>query len=169
MVNDCRSYLFTEPEMLRLLLASGMDPNLPNWLLTTPLHDLCARDNRGRPRQHRIECATILLDAGAMISAKDDDHRSTPLAWAARHNLPDMVELLLARVPPPTCRTTNHGPRPSRGRPDGDMTASSRFSAPPVRRREDKRTNRSVASRKRVFLKLELALGQDVVEFGERA
>jgi ankyrin repeat protein len=95
-VNDCRSYLFTEPEMLRLLLASGMDANLPNWLLTTPLHDLCARDNRGRPRQHRVECATILLDAGATIAAKDDDYRSTPLAWAARHNLPDMVELLLA-------------------------------------------------------------------------
>ena len=59
-VNDCRTYLFTEPEMLRLLLASGMDPNLPNWLLTTPLHDLCARDNRGRPREHRVECADDL-------------------------------------------------------------------------------------------------------------
>jgi len=96
-VNDCRSYLYTEPEMLRLLLASGMDPNLPNWLLTTPLHDLCSRDNRGRPRQHRVECATILLDAGAAISAKDEDYRSTPLAWAARHDLSDMVELLIAR------------------------------------------------------------------------
>jgi ankyrin repeat protein len=96
-VNDCRSYLFTEPEMLRLLLASGMDPDLPNWLLTTPLHDLCARDSRGRPRPNRIECATTLLDAGATISAKDEDYRSTPLAWAARNDLPDMVELLLAR------------------------------------------------------------------------
>ena len=43
------------------------------------------------------ECATILLDAGADIAAKDEDYRSTPLAWAARNNLPDMVELLLAR------------------------------------------------------------------------
>jgi ankyrin repeat protein len=96
-VNDCRSYLFTEPEMLPLLLESGMDPNLPDWLHTTPLHELCARDNRGRARSHRLECATILLDAGASISAKDEDCRSTPLAWAARHDLPDMVELLLAR------------------------------------------------------------------------
>jgi ankyrin repeat protein len=96
-VNDCRSYLFSEPEMLRLLLASGMNPDLPNWLLTTPLHELCSRDNRGRPRQHRVECATILLDAGATIAANDEDYRSTPLAWAARHDLPDMVELLLAR------------------------------------------------------------------------
>ena len=38
-----------------------------------------------------------LLDAGASISAKDEDYRSTPLAWAARSDLPDMVELLLAR------------------------------------------------------------------------
>jgi hypothetical protein len=46
-----------------------------------------------RPRlsiaRHRVECVTILLDAGATISAKDDDYRSTPLARAARHNLPD--------------------------------------------------------------------------------
>ncbi len=76
-VNDCRTYLFTDPEMLRLLLESGMDPNLPSWLHTTPLHDLCARDSRGRPRAHRLECAAILLDAGSAISAKDDDYRST--------------------------------------------------------------------------------------------
>jgi ankyrin repeat protein len=96
-VNDCRSYLFTEPDMLRLLLESGMDPNLPDWLHTTPLHELCSRDNRGRARPHRVECATILLDAGASVSAKDEDSRSTPLAWAARHDLRDLVELLLAR------------------------------------------------------------------------
>jgi ankyrin repeat protein len=77
-----------------------MDPNLPSWLHTTPLHDLCARDSRGRPRTHRLECAAILLDAGAAISAKDDDYRSTPLAWAARHDVPDMVELLLVRGAP---------------------------------------------------------------------
>ena len=99
-VNDCRTYLFSDPDMLRLLLASGMDPDLPNWLLTTPLHDLCSRDSRGRPREHRAECAAILLDAGAAMSAKDEDYRSTPLAWAARNDLPDMVELLLSRGAP---------------------------------------------------------------------
>ncbi len=96
----CRSYLLADPEMLRLLLASGMDPDLPNWLHATPLHDLCGRDSRGRPLPHRTECATILLDAGAAISARDEDYRSTPLAWAARSDLPDMVELLLARGAP---------------------------------------------------------------------
>lgn len=96
----CRSYLLSDPGMLRLLVASGMDPDLPNWQLATPLHDLCGRDGRGRPRPHRTECATILLDAGAGISAREEDYRSTPLAWAARNDLPDMVELLLARGAP---------------------------------------------------------------------
>jgi ankyrin repeat protein len=96
-VTACRSYLLSDPGMLRLLLDSGMNPDLPNWQRATPLHDLCGRDGRGRPRPYRQDCATLLLDAGATISAKDDDYRSTPLAWAARSDLPDMVELLLAR------------------------------------------------------------------------
>jgi ankyrin repeat protein len=93
----CRSYLLSDPGMLRLLLASGMNPDLPNWQMATPLHDLCGRDARGRPMPHRAECAIVLLEAGATIAARDEDYRSTPLGWAARHDLPDMVELLLAR------------------------------------------------------------------------
>ena len=96
----CRSYLLSDPAMLRLLLASGMNPDLPNWQRATPLHDLCGRDSRGRAHQHRAECAVILLEAGATISAKDEDYRSTPLALAARADLPEMVELLLARGAP---------------------------------------------------------------------
>ena len=93
----CRSYLMSDPGMLSLLLASGMDPDLPNWQVSTPLHDLCGRDGRGRPRPNRAECAGILLDAGAAISTRDEEYRSTPLAWAARNGLDDMVELLLVR------------------------------------------------------------------------
>ncbi|MGH8248518.1 MAG: ankyrin repeat domain-containing protein, partial [Gammaproteobacteria bacterium] len=100
-VNACRSYLLEDPGLLRLLLEHGMNPDLPNWQHATPLHDLCGRDGRGRSRPHRTECATILLDAGATISAKDEDYRSTPLAWAARNDLPDMVEFLLAHGAPP--------------------------------------------------------------------
>jgi ankyrin repeat protein len=96
-LTGCRSYLMSDPDMLRLLLESGMDPDLPDWQRATPLHALCGRDSRGRPHRHRAECAAILLDAGADISARDEDYRSTPLAWAARSDLPDMVELLLAR------------------------------------------------------------------------
>ncbi len=52
----CRSYLLENPEILRLLLASGMDPDLPNWQRATPLHDLCGRDGRGRaaPARARV-------------------------------------------------------------------------------------------------------------------
>src|SRR5262245_10534295 len=100
MLTACRSYLLGDPDLLRLLLRSGMDPDLPNWQRARPLHDLCGRDARGRPQPHRQECAAILLDAGATLSARDDGYRSTPLAWAARGGLPDMVELLLARGAP---------------------------------------------------------------------
>ena len=78
----CRSYLLEDPDILSLLPASGMDPDLPNWQHATPLHDLCGRDGRGRPRPRRVEWAIILLEAGAAISAKDEEYRST-LAWAA--------------------------------------------------------------------------------------
>ncbi len=99
-LTSCRSYLMNDPGILRLLLENGMNPDLPNWQLATPLHDLCGRDGRGRPRSHRTECATILLDNGATISAKDEEYRSTPLAWAARCDMPDMAELLIARGAP---------------------------------------------------------------------
>jgi ankyrin repeat protein len=100
MLTPCRGYLLGDPGMLRLLLASGMDPDLPNWQRATPLHELCGRDGRGRANPHRRECAAILLDAGASISARDDEYRSTPLAWAARNGLPDMIDLLLGRGAP---------------------------------------------------------------------
>jgi ankyrin repeat protein len=96
----CRGYLLADPELLRLLLASGMDPNLPNWQRATPLHDLCGRDARGRANPNAVACAAILLDDGADISARDLEYRSTPLAWAARCDMPSMVELLLARGAP---------------------------------------------------------------------
>jgi ankyrin repeat protein len=57
-----------------------------------------ARDYRGRPQADgSIERAAILLDAGANLSARDDEYRSTPLAWAARTNGVEMVKFLLAR------------------------------------------------------------------------
>jgi ankyrin repeat protein len=100
MVTGCRSYLLEDPEILRLLLKSGMSPDLPDWQRASLLHLLCGRDGRGRPRPHRTECATILLDAGANLSARDEEYRSTPLAWAARNDLPDMVEFLVGRGAP---------------------------------------------------------------------
>ena len=90
----CQSYLLERPDMLRLLLArGGLDPNYPTPEGVTLLHALCNRDVRGRTMGHRTEVAGILLAAGADISARDNDH-STPLDWAVRHNLPDMIDFL---------------------------------------------------------------------------
>lgn len=95
--NGCRSYLLEQPDMSRLLLArGGLDPDYTDENGSTLLHALCSRDHRGRAMNHRTECAAILLDAGATISARDKDG-ITPLALAKRNNLPDVVEFLSAR------------------------------------------------------------------------
>ena len=99
-LTECRSYLWGDPDLLRLLLDSGMDPDLPDWQCATPLHSLCQCDRRGRPRPHHIECADMFLEAGATLSARDSEYRSTPLGWAARNGLADMVVWLLERGAP---------------------------------------------------------------------
>jgi hypothetical protein len=92
-----QTYLLEHPDMLRTLLEHGMNPDLMNWQHQTLLHFVCNRpDSTGRA----IERAAILLDAGATISARDDECRSTPLAWAARTNSASMVKFLLARGAP---------------------------------------------------------------------
>jgi ankyrin repeat protein len=97
----CHSYLLEQPDILRQLLArGGLDPDYPMGSGVTLLHELCVSDIRARSIKPRRECAAILLDAGANISARDHEYRSTPLAWAARMNLPDMVEFLLSRGAP---------------------------------------------------------------------
>ena len=42
MVTACRGYLLENLELLRILLANGMSPDLPNWQEQTFLHQLCA-------------------------------------------------------------------------------------------------------------------------------
>jgi ankyrin repeat protein len=85
---SCQTYLL-DPDALRALLAHGMSPDQMNWQHQTLLHHAAAKDTP--------ECAAILLDAGATLNARDDEHQSTPLAWAARANKPRMVEFLLSR------------------------------------------------------------------------
>jgi ankyrin repeat protein len=80
------------PDALHTLLAHGMSPNQMNWQHPTLLHLAAGGD--------KTECPAILLDAGATITARDEEYRSTPLAWAARVNAPKMVELLLSRGAP---------------------------------------------------------------------
>jgi len=88
---SCQGYLLN-PDALRTLLAHGMSPDQMNWQHQTLLH-LASGGNK-------TECAAILLDAGATITARDEEYRSTPLAWAARVNAPKMVEFLLSRGAP---------------------------------------------------------------------
>jgi ankyrin repeat protein len=95
----CRGYLLEDTEMFRILLGSGMNPDLPNWQRQTFLHDLCRGGKRGQTGK-QLALAGILLDAGASISAREDEYCSTPLGWAARTNMPDMVEFLLSRGAP---------------------------------------------------------------------
>lgn len=97
LVTGCQSYLMEQPDMFRTLLERGMNPDTCNWQMQTMLHLCCRGDGSGRPDKAALECAAMLLDAGANISARDDAYCSTPLGWAARHNRPDMVNFLLAR------------------------------------------------------------------------
>jgi ankyrin repeat protein len=97
----CHSYLLEQPDMLRMLIErGGLDPNYPTTSGVTLLHELCVFDIRTRSIAPRRKSAAILLDGGADISPRDHQYLSTPLAWAARMNLPDMVEFLLSRGAP---------------------------------------------------------------------
>ncbi len=100
-LTGCQGYLLEHTDMLRTLLAHGMSPDLMNWQHQTLLHLICrGPDATGAAVEH----AAVLLDAGADISARDDEYRSTPLAWAARTNAVQMVEFLLARGASTTLR-----------------------------------------------------------------
>ena len=101
-VTGCRTYLWKTPDMTRVLLEHGMDSSLPNWQRVTPLHDICGRSGRGQPDPNRHELLDLFLEFGADINAVDEEYRSTPLGWAARNCLNDMVELLLARGADPS-------------------------------------------------------------------
>lgn len=88
---SCQGYL-VNAAALRMLLAHGMSPDQMNWQHQTLLHHAAT--------QETTECAAILVDAGASLTARDDEYQSTPLAWAARTNRLAMVEFLLSRGAP---------------------------------------------------------------------
>lgn len=86
--------------LVRRLLARGLDPNRPDWIGKTFLH-ACA-ENADR------SVATVFLDAGADINARDVEFQGTPLAAAVRSSCAGedprqaerrrrMVEFLLKR------------------------------------------------------------------------
>jgi ankyrin repeat protein len=63
------------------------------------LHMLCRQDDGGKDAKATLR-AGMLLDAGANISAREEDNSSTPLAWAAGSNNIGMVRFLLSRGAP---------------------------------------------------------------------
>jgi ankyrin repeat protein len=76
-------------ELNELLFQHGMNPSQPDWLGVTPLHQFARKGN--------VEMATLFLNHGADLHARDDDLCSTPLAWAAKFGQAPMVKLLLER------------------------------------------------------------------------
>jgi hypothetical protein len=93
----CHTYLLEQPDMLKQLLErGGLSPDYTDESGSTFLHHLCSRDSRGRTMNHRTECASLLLAAGAELSPMNKAG-ITPLAWASRNHLPDMVEFLRSR------------------------------------------------------------------------
>jgi len=91
----------TYPECFRLLL-ERCDPNIrgraddSGGLGLTLLHSVAG----ARPHVRADECiafATMLLDAGARLDARDHVLTSTPLGWACRWGRVDLVKLFLDR------------------------------------------------------------------------
>ncbi|HXI29931.1 MAG TPA: ankyrin repeat domain-containing protein, partial [Vicinamibacterales bacterium] len=76
-------------EVTQLLFAHGMDPNRPDWMRITQLHRFAEAGD--------LENAAMFIDHGADLHARDEEVRSTPLAWAAKHGKRLMVEFLLRR------------------------------------------------------------------------
>jgi ankyrin repeat protein len=74
-------------ELNALLFQHGMNPSQPDWLGITPLHQFA--------RTGQVENATVFIERGADLHARDEDICSTPLAWAAKFGKIEMVELLL--------------------------------------------------------------------------
>ena len=76
-------------KMAELLFEHGMDPNRPNWLRITPLHQFAEHGD--------LESAALFIERGADLHSREEEFCSTPLAWAAKFGQTRMVEFLLRR------------------------------------------------------------------------
>lgn len=84
----------TLPETFKLVLDHGVNPDVTGVGGHTTLHHL-ATTTVGD--EHRITRATLLLDAGASLSKRDQLLKSTPLGWACRWGRMELVKLYLER------------------------------------------------------------------------
>src|SRR5262245_59499093 len=84
----------TLPECFKLVLDHGVDPDATGVGGHTTLHHL-GTNTAGD--EHRITRASLLLDAGASLSKRDQLLKSTPLGWACRWGRVELVQLYLGR------------------------------------------------------------------------
>ena len=71
-------------------------PDLRSRLGATILHDIVA-SRGGLTAGDRVAYATVMLDAGARLDARDEMLKSTPLGWACRWGRLELVRLFLDR------------------------------------------------------------------------
>ncbi len=76
----------SSPELVRRLLARGLDPNQTDWLGRTFLHTCAENNDRAN--------AEVFLAAGADLNSRDQETKSTPLAWAIQRGFTDLAEWL---------------------------------------------------------------------------
>ena len=87
------------PEILRMFLDHGVDPNVKGRRDTSLPHYIAATGKVwGQPNlkeDERIEFAHLFLEYGASLDGRDTLLHSTPLAWAARWGRNELVDLFL--------------------------------------------------------------------------
>jgi hypothetical protein len=85
----------TYVDCFRLILErSGGNP--PGRFGQTMLHQVAGSREHVKPEE-RVAFATMLLDAGAPLDARDDLLKSTPMGWACRWGRVELVKLMLER------------------------------------------------------------------------
>jgi ankyrin repeat protein len=84
----------TLPESMKLVLDHGVDPDATGVGGHTTLQHLATSTVSD---EHRITRASLLLDAGASFSKRDQLLKSTPLGWACRWGCIELVKLYLGR------------------------------------------------------------------------
>ena len=81
-------------EALKLILESGVDPDVADAEGMTVLHHLGSDWCQPKDRLLR---ATMMLDAGASLNKRDPLVKSTPLGWACRWGRIELVKHYLER------------------------------------------------------------------------
>jgi ankyrin repeat protein len=85
----------TSPESLKLILEHGVDPNVADDAGYTTLHHLAS--GYCKWSENHLIRATMLLDAGALLTKRDPLLKSTPLGWACRWGRIELVRRYLER------------------------------------------------------------------------